>query len=581
MQRKKIDFSTAVPINLRHKQSGHTATIQDKPRGIRQLLGEREQQRQQELLAALQRVSRVLTVEVDVQKILQDMATIVAQALGAKWVNFWELTGDKKALYVRAAYGMQLAYMEQSRRHPIPLGKAWIGRAVKTGKPWGTSDILKDPRLLKDLGTTWKQAVKRQDYQALLCVPTISRKGPVGGMCVYFPERHEFTDFEMRLVMVAANQAATSITNAQIFNDLVVERNKTLAIVNSLSDGLIMYDLEGRIILFNPRAEEILWIQRNLVLAKKPEELSLRINPLFKNIQDISSLALREFETRQLTLTEPQRATIAITNLPVRGTHDQKLGSMRILHDITKEKEIEELKSSFVSIASHQLRTPLSGIKWSLSMIHKGDFGTISPKAGELIEKTLASTDRLISLVNDLLNVSRIEEGHFGYEFQKIDMYALVQEALKEFGPVLKQKEKRFLILHPPKKPFSSISADIKKLRMAVFNIIDNAIKYTPRGLVKISLHRGTTYLILQIEDTGIGIPKEYQKFLFTKFFRAPNAIRLQTEGSGLGLWIANEIVKHHNGRISFESEENKGSTFSIHLPIVSHLMPKAEIKGD
>ena len=547
---------------------GKTKSLMEKPRGVKYIEIEREQS-QQKLLSALEQVSKVLTVEVSLHKILEDIATIVAKALGAKWVNFWELTPDKKSVHIAAMYGMKPEYVEQSREHPIRLGTAWIGRAVKTKKAWGTSDILTDPHLMSDLGPTWKKAVKVQNYRALLCVPTISKRGSVGGICAYYPDPHEFTDFEMRILTVAANQAATSITNAQIFEELAAERNKMTAMINSLSDGIILYDLKDRITAFNPMAQQLLWVQGKLILGKHPSELSLRTNHLFKNIKDISSLALGEFTSRDITLENPQRITLNITYVPVRDAQYKKLGSMRVLHDITKEKEAEELKSSFITVASHQLRTPLSGIKWALSLLQEKQYGSLNAQQREIIKKVYATNNQLITLVKDLLDASRIEERRFGYVFKNIHPLDILNEVIKEMEPAIQSKKEISLIVENPNKELPVLRIDRQKFKMALYNIIDNAIKYTPKGKIMISFFAGESSLIIEIKDEGIGIPKNQQKFLFTKFFRAKNAVLLQTEGSGLGLWIANEIIKRHNGKIIVESQENKGSAFSIQLPII------------
>lgn len=560
------------------KLRGRTTSLAQKPKGVKRLTTEKEYQRQQELLFALEEVSSVLTVEVDLQDILKDMAEIVAKAIGAKWVNFWELTPDKKATHITAAYGMKQSYIDQSREHPIEIGKAWIGRAIKTGKPWGTSDILTDPNLLPELGPTWEDAIKKQDYRALLCVPTISRKGPVGGMCLYFPKPHEFTDFEMRLVTVAANQAATSIVNAQIFNDLIAERNKTIAMVNSLADGLIVYDLDATITEFNPKAEELLWIPRNTLIGKNPTGLPRGRNNELKNLREISFLPLQEFETQEISLEEPQRIHLAVTLLPLKEAGSHKIGSMRILHDVTREKETEQLKSNFVSIASHQLRTPLSGIKWALSLLLEKTMGPLTKKQENLIEKTLSANEHLITLVNDLLDTSRIEEGRFGYEFKKVNLQSVLDAALQDCQTALEGKQSVTLEIQKPKEKLPLLAADAKKLEMALYNILDNAIKYTPKGSITVSFGKKQSYISLTVHDTGIGIPKDQQQYLFTKFFRARNAILLQTEGSGLGLWIANEIIKRHKGKIVLmESGENKGTTFTIRLPIAEHLKPEAK----
>ncbi|MDO8474363.1 MAG: ATP-binding protein [bacterium] len=564
-------------------RKGRTRTIFNKPRESKHLVDKKEIQGQQELLYALEKVSHVLTVEVQLQKILEDMATIVAKTLGAKWVNFWELTPDKKATYIAAAYGMQQSYIEHSRTHPIKIGKAWIGRAIKSGRAWSTNDILTDPNFVADLGPAWGKAIKKQDYRALLCVPTISKRGPIGGMCVYYPDVHEFSDFEMRLVTVAANQAATSITNAQIFNELATERNNTLAMLNSLSDGLIMYDLENNITAFNPRAEELLWIQKKLVLGKDLRTIHATGTEkhMIKNLKEISGLRLGEFQSAEFKMTDPQRITLEVTHLPVRDPRDQKIGSIRILHDITAAKEAEELKSSFITIASHQLRTPLSGIKWSLSTLQSKDLGTLTAEQANLLRKTAEANDRLIALVSDLLDASRIEEGRFGYKFRNVDLQLLVNETLQDLPSIIENKKEVRVSFHKAEQKLQTISADPNKLKMAISNVIDNAIKYTRKGSIDISFHQGSSSIALDVKDPGIGIPKDQQKFIFTKFFRARNAVHAQTEGSGLGLWIANEIVKRHNGVILFESEEDKGTTFTLQFPILTKDMPKGAYEGE
>lgn len=546
---------------------------------MRHLGGKRagsDNQSQQQLLLVLQQISGVLTAETDLQIILKDMATIVAKALGAKWVNFWNLTPDQKAVFIFAHYGMLPAYMEHSQRNPIPLGRALIGRTIKSGRAWSTRDILKDRTMLKEL-PNWQNIIKKQDYHGLLCVPLISGKTIVGGLCAYFKKPHEFTDFEMRLMTVTANQAATAITNAKIFNELLTERNKSVAIIDSLSDGLIMYDLENKIIEFNPRSEELFWISRKEIINQDYLSLPTK-NQQFNNIIMISSLAIKDFESKELLIEKPQRLFFKITQMPVRDANDKKLGKMLVVHDITAEKETEELKSKFVSVVSHQLRTPLTRIKWVLAAFLAGELGEITSKQLESLEKIDEENEQMIGIIRDLLDVSRIEEGRFGYKFQLIDIFKITEQTASKFLP-LAQKRNLHIIIDKPIEILPQVSSDEEKLVLAIENIIDNAVKYTsPGGKIHVSFHRGAKNLLINIKDTGIGIPRDQQKFIFTKFFRARNAILLQTEGSGLGLWIANEIIKRHNGRIDFDSEENKGSTFLIQLPLDQSRMPRGVI---
>ena len=560
-----VDLKAHAP--LINKPSHRPPSVQTLESGIQQKITKRpsvkQYQEEQTMMLALQEVSEVLSGEVDLKNILTDIATIVGKAIGAKWINFWEFTPDRKGVSISAAFGMDAAYMEQTKVSPIPVGSAFIGRAVATGKPWGSSDCRTSPKTFRSL----MKGVVRLNVYGLLCLPLISKGEVLGGMCIYYQTPHLFSQFELRLTTIAANQAATAVRNTQFFNELNAERNKTLAMIDSLYDGIIMYDLTDRIVSFNPRAEELLWVREKEVILKYPKNLDISTNPLLKNIRYISELSLLDFESKEITIEDPQRTHIAITFLPVKDAGNQKIGSLRVIHDVTKEKETEEFKSSFVTIASHQLRTPMSGLKWAINLLLNGEFGTLTTEGTKTFLRSAQAVESLIRLVGDLLDVSRIEEGRFKYAFGMHDLKKIVEDVSQNLVPQFATRKIEFTIRTPDTElPLAKI--DPEKFKMAVSNILDNAFKYTlPGGKVTASLSTQKSSLILDIADTGIGVPKDQVKLIFTKFFRARNAIRLQTEGSGLGLWIANEIVKHHNGRIWIETKENKGTVFSIQLP--------------
>ena len=298
----------------------------------------------------------------------------------------------------------------------------------------------------------------------------------------------------------------------------------------------------------------------------------------FKNLYQISTLVQNDFSTKEIITEGPHKIALEVSQIPVHDAGKKKIGSMYILRDITREKEVERLKTSFVSIASHQLRTPLSGIKWSLHTLLHEEPQNLSDKQRTLIEKTLEVNDHLVGLVNDLLDVSRIEEGRFGYDFVLGDISNSIQEVIGGLqANALKKKVK--IKFKKPGGSISQVSFDKKKLDLAMQNIIDNALKYSRiNGHVDVSIREGKTSLLILVEDNGIGIPKNDQKFIFNKFFRAENAVKFQTEGSGLGLYIAKNIVEQHNGLLYFESIEDKGTTFTIQLPLEPKQMPKGRI---
>lgn len=522
-------------------------------------------QRQRKVLAALEKTSQQLAIATDVQFILENIATILGKALGAKYVNFWDFTPDGKAVHIVAAYGMQKQYIEHSRKHPIPVGSAWIGRAVDTLQAWATRDITKDPRLSKEIGI-WKRPVKKQDYHGLLCIPTVRGKKALGGMCIYYKDVHDFEYFEMSLATIVAYQAATAVENAKIFGELTSEKQKSDSMVKSLYDGLLVQDSEGKITAFNPRAQELLWVRQGDVFGKIPEELDAASNKLLKNIQDISSMQLMDFESREIVLKDPMKRVLEVTSVPLRDTDNRKIGTMWVLHDITEEKEGERLKTEFVAVASHQLRTPLSGLKWALNMILDKTYGPLTQEQEELLKRSLQTSEELIGLVNDLLDVSRLEEGRFDFKFEPVDLQKLAEEIISGLRSNIEKGRLDFSLEKSSEKLL--VEADRSRIKMAFQNIIDNAIKYTlPGGFVRIRIATRDAGVLFSVEDSGIGIAKEDQKFIFNKFFRARNAIKLQTSGSGLGLFIVREIIRYHNGRVWFESEEGKGSIFYLQLP--------------
>ncbi len=528
--------------------------------------------KQQEMVEALYETSSYLAVGTDIKVILSRIAQTLLKALGAKYVNFWDFTPDKEALFISAAAGMQKQYLEHSRKSPIRVGTMFVGRAVATGKPWASSDVVKDP----NIKSNWLAPIKKQNYHGLLCLPMMGKKEAVGGMCVYYKNVHQFNYFEMALASIATNQAATAVANAALFHDLLGERNKTLATIQSLKDGLIMYDLEGKVVVFNPRAQELLWLKEEDVLGKKIDESLSRESIYLKNLFNIRKLVQIDFETKEYITEGPQRVILEITYVPVRAQY-RKIGAMQIMRDITRDRDVELLKAKFLTVASHQLRTPLSAIKWALDTLRRG---ALTEEQKQIVERTFNSNERLIGLVRDLLDVSRIEEGKFGYEFALGDLSKIVDKIYEDLK--IQAGARQIDIAYTkPDFPLPMAVFDVAKIDIAIRNVVDNAIKYIlPGGSIKIDLRPrvNNKVLVLSVKDSGIGIPKDDQKFIFIKFFRASNALKHDTDGSGLGLYIAKKIVEKHSANLFFESMENQGSEFVFQFPLEAERQPKIEI---
>lgn len=231
-------------------------------------------------------------------------------------------------------------------------------------------------------------------------------------------------------------------------------------------------------------------------------------------------------------------------------------------------QEIDNVKSEFVSVAAHQLRTPLTGIKWSYTTLLDKNTGPLNEAQKEIVEKGLETIDYTISVINDLLNTARIEEGKTGFNFTVQPIGPVIEEIIKQHKTIIEEKKIKFIVDVPLSSSFS-FKFDKERIAIVFDNMLANALKYTPPG-GKISLKsfRSEKTIQFKIVDTGIGIPKKDLYKVFSKFFRSKNAVGFQTSGSGLGLYVAKNIVEKHGGTIEVESEEGKGTTFIITLPI-------------
>lgn len=252
---------------------------------------------------------------------------------------------------------------------------------------------------------------------------------------------------------------------------------------------------------------------------------------------------------------------------------DLQVANMRL-------RELDQAKSEFLSIASHQLRTPISALKGYLSMISDGDFGTVPPKISKVVKDLFESAARLARLVNIFLNVSRIESGRLKIEKKPLQIGDMIESVIAELHNESDKKGVK-LIYKKPKPALALVAADADKLREVVLNLIDNSIKYTPKGQIEVSAMVENENMHFKVQDTGIGIDPEEAKNLFRKFVRASGAAQIHTGGSGLGLFIAQKIIKEHGGQIWVESAgKEQGSIFQFVIPMIGGEPNKEEMQS-
>jgi len=230
--------------------------------------------------------------------------------------------------------------------------------------------------------------------------------------------------------------------------------------------------------------------------------------------------------------------------------------------------EANKIKSEFISVVSHQLRTPISNLGWAIELLMSGRLGKIEKKQTEYFTILKENIGRMRELVKDLLMVSRIETQTLLFKGKEFCLAELTQELIKDFEPVAKASNVQIVFNQPKRIPL--VFADPFQIRQVVENLLDNAIRYIQnKGDIRIKIEARDNKLYFKIKDNGVGIPPEDQKYIFQKFFRADNAMKYQTQGSGLGLYIAKSIIEKSKGRIGFISQKEQGSTFWFYLPIL------------
>jgi len=375
----------------------------------------------------------------------------------------------------------------------------------------------------------------------------------------------ETKEDELRRVRAALLNILEDTEDAR--KEAVREKNKTMAIIENLTDGILLLNNKNEVEIISPLVVDFFRKTEDEIVGKNFIDLfdSEELKQFKELIIDTEKRKVNPVIGREISI--GKRMDIEVSTVFL-GEGPEEGSVLVVLHDVTRDKLVERMKTEFVSIAAHQLRTPLSAIKWTLRMVLDGDTGEVNEEQRELLEKTYVSNDRMISLINDLLNVSRIEEGRFLYKQELVNLEDLVSIIVDSSQELLKMK-KMELTVDKPEKPLSQVSVDREKMELVIQNLLENAVKYTPEGgKIDISISGDDKNIIFKIKDTGVGIPDDQHDRIFTKFFRGDNVIRMETEGSGLGLYTTRNIIDAHKGKIWFDSKEGEGTTFIFTIPV-------------
>ena len=451
------------------------------------------------------------------------------------------------------------------------IGQGVAGWVVENRRPVLIDNVDEDPRFRR-VGT-WPIA-------SLICIPLISDAAVLGTLTATSPELAHFTDDDMDLLDAFGDQAAIAIKNASLYEKLVQEEKQTAvlyqsvleksneleAVLRGIGDGVIVTDPQLRLLMMNPVAGRIFHI------VQPPDE-STRLPDIISqpDLLDLTRDTLAEIDTpliREITLgSEGQRPQIyqALAST-VKGANGRIRGVAIVMRDVTTQREIEQIKSDFLSVVSHELRTPLHSIKGFVDIILMGKTGAINDLQRDFLTTVKDSTTNLQRLIDDLLEFSRMEAGQVKLKPEMISAYDIATLVIGRLTPLAEEGELELVNRIPD--AIALVEADPMRIEQVLTNLISNAVKFTPEGgSITISARDEGAMIRVSVKDTGIGISEENQANIFERFYQVDGSATRSYRGAGLGLTICKFIVEYHHGQIGVDSVVGQGSTFHFTLP--------------
>ncbi|HPW34170.1 MAG TPA: ATP-binding protein [Candidatus Paceibacterota bacterium] len=365
-----------------------------------------------------------------------------------------------------------------------------------------------------------------------------------------------------------------------------IQTQQMHSVITHLNIGVVAYDNDFNVLIFNPAAQEIFQLsERDVLGLKLSTSMASDVKYMVLAQVIFSSLAPTVIKRSDpgvypqvidVSFDEPRLDLRVITDR-IFDEQGKIIGFIKLITNRTRETELLKSKTEFITVAAHQLRTPLTAVNWALESLENSQ---LQPQQKELVDTGFLSAKKMLKTVNDLLDVSKIEEGRFGYQFEEVNIVSFIESILSQSMDVAKQYGIK-LYFSRPESQMINVYIDQQKMSMVLFNLIDNAIKYNvENGEVTVSIEPlpGESFVRISIKDTGIGIPSNQIEKLFTKFFRADNVVKFAPDGTGMGLYIVKNVITRHGGRVWAESELNRGTTFYFTIPTNRDVIPKKEL---
>ncbi len=540
----------------------------------------REHRRTQMLLEIITELSASLDLDIIINRTL----SLINEITGAEQSTILLVRPEESAMLYGPAGGFTTPPITGAELQNLEVNEGLSGWVISEQEAAIIPDLVEDERWGR------KEVPGSSEPRSAMAVPLLVGAESLGSLMLFHRQAAHFSPDLLDLIQATAKQIAVAINNAQLYllirdqaerlgsmlRSQQIETTRSRAILESVADGVLVTDASGMITLFNAAAQEILGLEQSEVIDQPLEEFTGLFGGAAQDwietighwSNDPASFELGDAYAEQIELDNDRVIAVSLAPVILR---DEMLGTVSVFRDITHQVEVDRLKSEFVATVSHELRTPMTSIKGYVEVLLLGAAGELNEKQTRFLEVVRSNTERLNVLVNDLLDVSRIEAGRVTLSRQPIDLKDMTEQLIAE---TLKrsQEEGRTITIELQSAPgLPRVVGDPERILQILSNLVDNAYNYTPiGGRITVGLHTAGEEVQVDVEDNGVGIPEEDQDRIFERFFRGEDPLVLATAGTGLGLAITRQLIEMHDGRIWFKSSgvSGKGSTFSFTLPI-------------
>lgn len=504
-------------------------------------------------VSMLYTLAQQLSSSLNLQDMLNTIVTSLRQVMGCRACCIFLLDESGEQLEIKAADGLKPRWREMAK---LRLGEGIAGRAAAESQSIYLPDTHSDPEFI----------FFDDEVRSLLVVPLIAKGKVIGTINVDHSQPHAFGPTQERLLTIAAAQAGVTIENARLFTKISAEQQQMQAIVQHMADGLLLIDSQGIIKTCNFTLAHMLGLTRSQIVGQDVNSPNLP-----PNLASVTSATTHRARTgvlaAEVMIESPRSRALQVFTTTVVDEQKEPVGEVRLIHDVTKERELEQLKDDFFSTISHELRTPLFSIQGFAQLMLEED--NLDPGTQrEFLDTIRRQAGQLSEMVNNLLDISKFDEGKLVLETMPVSLLDVIKQTVLKLQGFAHQQKVRLVSRLPEQLP--QITGDKQRLEQVLTNLIGNAIKFSHENHeVLITASTTEAEILVQVADSGIGIPAEDLDSIFSRYYQAGNKSERSAMGSGLGLHIAKKIVEGHGGHIWADSVAGQGSTFSFTLPIV------------